>query len=99
MTAADAFLLDICARPDDGALPLVYADWLEDQGQADLAALVRLETQLEPLSLWTSELYRLSRRFTRLERKWAARLPRRKGTWWRFRGGAVTLVASLARDF
>src|SRR4051812_20018743 len=99
MTQADVFLADISARPDDEALRLIYADWLEDQGEADLAALVRLEIQLRPLSLWSSERYRLSKSFRRLERGWAARMPRRKGVWWSFRRRAVTLVASSARAF
>jgi uncharacterized protein (TIGR02996 family) len=34
MTAEDAFLIDILANPDEPAARLVYADWLEDQGDA-----------------------------------------------------------------
>jgi uncharacterized protein (TIGR02996 family) len=32
MTAEDAFLIDILAHPDESAPRLIYADWLEDQG-------------------------------------------------------------------
>jgi uncharacterized protein (TIGR02996 family) len=39
---AQAFLDDIVAHPEDVGPRLVYADWLEDQGDAELAAFIRL---------------------------------------------------------
>lgn len=41
MTQADAFLQDILARPDDDAPRLIFADWLEEQG--DTASVARAE--------------------------------------------------------
>lgn len=38
MTHADAFLQDILAHPDDDAPRLIFADWLEEQGDAASAA-------------------------------------------------------------
>jgi uncharacterized protein (TIGR02996 family) len=49
MTQDDAFLADIIANPDDDAPRLVYADWLEDHGQPDRAAFVRVQCQLARL--------------------------------------------------
>lgn len=41
MTHADAFLQDILAHPDDDAPRLIFADWLEEQG--DTAGVARAE--------------------------------------------------------
>jgi uncharacterized protein (TIGR02996 family) len=49
MTPDDAFLADIIANADDDAPRLVYADWLEDHGQPDRAAFVRVQCQLARL--------------------------------------------------
>jgi uncharacterized protein (TIGR02996 family) len=38
MTHADAFLRDILAHPDDDAPRLIFADWLEEQGDANSVA-------------------------------------------------------------
>ncbi len=51
-----AFLHSILDNPDDDASRLVFADWLDDQGQADKARFVRLEVEL-------SRLPRLHERF------------------------------------
>lgn len=40
-----AFLRSIMENPDDDALRLVYADWLEETGQSARAAFVRLEVE------------------------------------------------------
>jgi uncharacterized protein (TIGR02996 family) len=46
MTPADAFLQDICERPDDDGLRLVFADWLEEHGQAERAEFIRVQCEL-----------------------------------------------------
>ena len=37
-THEEAFLQDIVANPDDDAPRLIYADWLEEHGEAERAA-------------------------------------------------------------
>lgn len=52
MTAADAFLRDILDRPDDDTPRLIYADWLEEQGNSSAAAraqLIRVQCRLASL--------------------------------------------------
>jgi uncharacterized protein (TIGR02996 family) len=39
------FLQAICSHPDDDGHRLVYADWLEDNGEAERAAFIRLQCQ------------------------------------------------------
>lgn len=42
MTTAEAFLADICANPADDDLRLIFADWLEENGQYWLARFIRV---------------------------------------------------------
>lgn len=46
MTDHSSFLAAICADPDDDSLRLIYADWLEDQGDADRAEFIRVQCEL-----------------------------------------------------
>jgi uncharacterized protein (TIGR02996 family) len=46
MTQDEAFLQDILAHPDDDAPRLVYADWLDDHGDPDRAAFIRVQCEL-----------------------------------------------------
>jgi uncharacterized protein (TIGR02996 family) len=43
MTHDEAFLADILEHPDNDAPRLIYADWLEDQGQDDRATFIRIQ--------------------------------------------------------
>jgi uncharacterized protein (TIGR02996 family) len=45
----DAFLDAIVAHPADDVHRLVFADWLEENGQEQRAELIRLQCRLEPL--------------------------------------------------
>ena len=50
MSMEDAFLADIIEHPEDDTPRLVFADWLEDRGDApgrDLAEFIRLQIELE----------------------------------------------------
>jgi uncharacterized protein (TIGR02996 family) len=46
MTDEPALLAAIAARPDDDTPRLVYADWLDDHGDADRAEFIRLQCRL-----------------------------------------------------
>ena len=50
MTTVDhpGFLADIIAHPEDDALRLIYADWLEDHGQPEWAEFIRVQVELDP---------------------------------------------------
>ena len=46
-TATDtAFLRTILADPDDDAPRLIYADWLDENGDSDRAEFIRLQVRL-----------------------------------------------------
>ncbi len=46
MNQEQAFLEDVIAHPDDDAPRLVFADWLDDRGDADRAELIRVQCEL-----------------------------------------------------
>jgi uncharacterized protein (TIGR02996 family) len=45
----EAFLADIADHPEDDSLRLIYADWLEDSGQVERAAFIRVQCELARL--------------------------------------------------
>jgi uncharacterized protein (TIGR02996 family) len=45
MSDSDALLRGILENPDDDAPRLVYADWLEEEGKADHAELIRIQCE------------------------------------------------------
>lgn len=55
-TIADAFLADIIDHPDDDASRLVFADWLEENGEAERAEFIRVQVRLAraTVALWQS---------------------------------------------
>jgi uncharacterized protein (TIGR02996 family) len=92
---ARGFLQHIVAEPDDDAPRLIYADWLEEHGDAARAELIR--TQIERMSLpkWDARRVRLGLRERALlaqhGQKWKAELPHITGVeWGEFRRGFVT---------
>lgn len=48
--AGVSLLRGICESPGDNSLRLVYADWLEDTGQADHAGVIRAQVQGQQLT-------------------------------------------------
>jgi len=80
MTDERAFVQMIAAEPGDGGTRLVYADWLEEQGEADRAAFLRLEAQLTHTPVTHADFVRLNKEFralhARLDPLWLARIDR-----------------------
>jgi uncharacterized protein (TIGR02996 family) len=84
-----AFLRQLTDRPDDLDTLLVYADWLDDQGDSARAEFLRLQQQLLPMRLRQKGFTALSRRLLTLGKQlkpaWLAVVsrPRLVGTCWR----------------
>src|SRR5262245_24750493 len=57
-----AFLDAIAADPEDDAPRLVYADWLDDNGQAHRAELIRLQCRLAKMEAWDPDRLALEQR-------------------------------------
>ena len=51
MPAREAFLEAITANPDDDGLRLVYADWLDDQGDVARAEFIRVQIELATMAV------------------------------------------------
>ncbi|HZY86359.1 MAG TPA: TIGR02996 domain-containing protein [Gemmataceae bacterium] len=58
----EAFLADVIEHPDDDAPRLVYADWLDDHGDADRAEFIRLQCEVAKLEQWDARRPELLRR-------------------------------------
>ncbi|MBP3960277.1 TIGR02996 domain-containing protein [Gemmata sp. G18] len=71
---ADAFLDAIFDHPDDDTPRLVYADWLQEHGQANYAQFIRLQCAAAREKLWSDEANRLweeiGRVWNRLDEEW-----------------------------
>jgi uncharacterized protein (TIGR02996 family) len=95
-THEEAFLEDIVSHPDDDAPRLVFADWLDDHGEADRAEFIRLQVHgARPLA---EEQRRVGEKrqeelLTRHEGTWRSALPALEGvTWVDFSRGFVEAV-------
>jgi uncharacterized protein (TIGR02996 family) len=92
---AGAFLQDIIAQPDDDAVRLIFADWLEDQlDEASRARAEFIRAQVERASLHPAHprrralLQRETRLLARHEAAWAGRVAA-LSRGWRFHRGFI----------
>jgi uncharacterized protein (TIGR02996 family) len=91
---ARGFLEDIIAHPDDDAPRLIFADWLEEQGDGARAEFIRSQIERARLPDWDAGQVRLRLREQELlaqhGQKWKEGLPDVKGIVWEgFRRGFV----------
>ena len=63
-TARDAFLGDSAENPDDDAPRLIFADWLDEHGEARRAEFIRVQVELAKAEM---ELPTLCRRDKELD--------------------------------
>jgi uncharacterized protein (TIGR02996 family) len=91
------FLQTIIASPDDDAPRLVFADWLEEAGDAERAEFIRLQCELARMAdddprwkrLWTREQELLRQH----QVEWQRGLPQLEGVTWRgFQRGFMAAV-------
>jgi uncharacterized protein (TIGR02996 family) len=91
---AQGFLDFIVAHPDDDTPRLVFADWLEEEGDGARAEFIRVQVERARLPEWDARQVRLRLRERALieqhEKKWKGELPDIEGvTWEEFRRGFV----------
>ena len=105
MTLHDAFLADILANPHDDAVRLIYADWLEEQGDpASLDRSTFIRAQMQLAALTGAELHfedirqREQTLLRRCEREWLGPV-RSALKGWVFRRGFVEEVTVSAANF
>jgi uncharacterized protein (TIGR02996 family) len=80
MSTEASLLAEIRALPDDDVPRLVYADWLEDQGDSDRAEFIRLQVRLARAPEHSPERFELEEQSEDLlaqhQRDWLAHLPK-----------------------
>jgi uncharacterized protein (TIGR02996 family) len=86
-TATDtAFRRTILAHPEDDAPRLVYADWLDEQGDAERAEFIRLQVRFSRMPLGDPDRPTLESRIANLQQplfqKWVDELPDLPGVHW-----------------
>src|SRR5262245_35601142 len=100
MTAGEALFRAVTENPDEDTPRLVYADWLQENGDTDRAEFIRL--QVEAAQLPEGDGHRLEARADKLlalhEDEWAGPLGGLV-LWHRFRRGFVEAVGVTARAF
>jgi uncharacterized protein (TIGR02996 family) len=102
MTHPEAFLQAIRDDPDDDTHRLIYADWLDENGQIEQAEFIRTQcalARLEPadpryLDLYLRQLEMLARHEREWLGEWADRLVR-----WDFRRGLLDAVTIRPEPF
>jgi uncharacterized protein (TIGR02996 family) len=92
-----AFIATIIESPDDDAPRLIYADWLDEQGEADRAEFIRLQIREARMAVHDPELPAIRARANELRQahhiEWASRLPQHEGVHWEmFRRGFFVAV-------
>mgnify|MGYP002777973984 CR=1 FL=1 len=94
-------LADIREHPDDASLRRIYADWLDDHGDAARAEFIRVQLDLAALGEWDDARPALEKRQAQLlrehEQRWLTGLP--PGLSFDFRGGMVESVSGPADRF
>src|SRR5581483_11308551 len=79
MTDQQALLAAILAQPDDDTPRLVYADWLDENGQPDRAAFVRAQIEAARAEPYSKQARAAEKRAGAIREKrrhtWAAPLP------------------------
>ncbi|MDY3555634.1 TIGR02996 domain-containing protein [Gemmata sp. JC717] len=86
MNDHDALLRAIGEQPEEDTPRLMYADWLEEQGQPERADFVRNQVELARPGLSAIERYRAVRRnvhyLSHFVKRWHAELPRIPNVEW-----------------
>jgi uncharacterized protein (TIGR02996 family) len=98
-----AFLSAIVADIEDDAPRLIYADWLDEQGDCDRSEFIRVQVDRARRPAWDAAQVRLRLREQELLKqngeKWLAELPGVEGAKWEgFRRGIVAEVSFASFD-
>src|SRR5262245_45425448 len=101
----EPFLRAICEQPEDDTVRLVYADWLDENGDPERAEFIRLQVRRAQLKLAGENPKELKDRDVHLrklhEERWRRELPLEihPDTWQRFWRGFVSGVTAKAAYF
>jgi uncharacterized protein (TIGR02996 family) len=101
-SAEEGFLSAIRTSPDDEGVRLIYADWLDENGDPDRAEFIRVQCELPRLEAWDPRRADLERRekglLLRHGRRWGGGVFR-KDDRHQFRRGFPEVVVLTAKAF
>jgi uncharacterized protein (TIGR02996 family) len=91
-----ALLAAVCDRPHDDDQRRVYADWLEEHGEADRAEAIRLEVRRRSLDEFDPEVWVINTVLQRFRdrhwKTWQSEFPQLPGVTWLLTGGLTDSV-------
>src|SRR4051812_32144220 len=103
MNTVKDWMKAILAAPDDDAHRLVFADWLDDQGQSDRAEFIRAQCALASMAGDDPRRPELTRReealLDRYAKEWKKEVAAWAGKYARFRRGFVYHVSTGFKTF
>ena len=74
----EPFLRAICENPEDDTVRLVYADWLDENGDPERAEFIRLQVaQADKPRMYDADYFRAEALFRKNGETWLAELPKR----------------------
>src|SRR5215207_10420738 len=83
MSDEDALLAAIIANPDEDTVRLVYADWLDENGDSERAEFIRLQVaQADKPRMYDADHFRAEALFRKNGEAWLAELPKLHGIEW-----------------
>jgi uncharacterized protein (TIGR02996 family) len=94
MSDPDALLSAITANPDEDTPRLVYADWLDEHGEAERAEFIRVQCKLEHLPRTSDEGKLLAEREKHLQAKLFRHLVKLGNRTLKYRRGFVDTIRS-----
>ena len=104
MNEREALLRAVCENPDDDTPRLVFADWLQENGDEARAELIRVQVEATRGMEWEQRTYfdsygpRSAELLAEHERRWRAELTDSPGlTWGRFNRGFVDGLGIIMR--
>ncbi len=109
MTTPEAFIRNIAQKIYDDAPRLVFADWLEEQGDTDRAEFIRVQVELEPMRdqyeiARAAELHQREEQLYKNKKSWLGDMPEGWSEWEtgisvEFRRGFVDMLVCPAKSF
>ncbi len=72
----------VCESPDDDTPRLVFADWLDENGESERAEFIRVQIAIAPGEPDPKAIARADSLLGRHKRQWAAELPTHMGWVW-----------------
>jgi uncharacterized protein (TIGR02996 family) len=95
MTTGDALLAAVLAAPDDDSPRLIYADWLDENGQPEQAEFIRVQCELARLGHYAGTCQDIDCRCMGLARRERGLLPLFAGRWLAGRSGQCSPAGSF----